>query len=884
MRNFSFRLLALLAIGCVAPVHAQTGTGQTDQAQQYLSNQGQTDQTLRPDTGAAAAQGMQGIQTLQDVRSPLTTIISRPAGSGTTPSSALAPGARSTFPGTDLQQRIREFEFDQLQQEVQAEQRERNEFQKFVMESTGRDLAIFGQNLFRAVPSTFAPADNVPVTADYVIGPGDEIQIRAWGQIDVDVTATVDREGAISVPKVGVIAVAGVKASDLPAYVKTVFGRTFRNFQLTATLGKLRSIQVFVVGQAKRPGTYTVSSLSTLVTAVFAAGGPSIKGSMRSIQLKRGNRVVTEFDLYDLIVSGDKSKDAPLLPGDVIYIPPVGPQVAVTGSVKIPAVYELKQNTVLFDLFRWAGGLATTAAGQKATVERIEDHKARTVDEFPLDMGGLSRQIRDGDLVTVYSVVPRFDNAVVLRGNVAQPGRFPWREGMRVRDLIPDREALLSRDYWTKRNQVVGLDSSVSSILTQQSATGTRLTIDDLNQRRKPQGELDATVGDTIHRVQTESEAVKFLDPTQASSAAQAQSAAQISLTAAQTLQDQRKDELARLEAAKADSLRLVNQITPSQREVNWDYAVVERINRNDLTTSLIPFNLAKAVIDGDPNQNVLLQPGDIVTVFSKEDVRVPISKQTQYVRLEGEFNSAGIHQIMPGETLRQLVARVGGLTSNAYLFGAQFTRESTRKAQEKTLAEALYRLEKDMQRFNTLRAQNVTSPEDAASLQQQAVNQQNLLTRLRQIKPIGRIVLELPEQAKAGDLPDMPLEDGDRLVIPPPPSMVSVVGSVFGESSFVYKPDKRVADYLTQAGGVTKSADESSMYVLRADGSVKSKRQEGWFTASLEGSRLMPGDSIVVPEELDRTTVTRALKDISQIFYQFGLGAAAIAVLHQSL
>jgi len=229
-------------------------------------------------------------------------------------------------------------------------------------------------------------------------------------------------------------------------------------------------------------------------------------------------------------------------------------------------------------------------------------------------------------------------------------------------------------------------------------------------------------------------------------------------------------------------------------------------------------------------------------------------------------------------------VARIGGLTPNAYLFGARFTRESTRIQQEKTLDDAFYRLEKDMSQFNSLRAQNVTSPEDAASLKQQAENQQVLLARLRQIRPIGRIVLELPEAAKLGDLPDMPLEDGDRFIIPPPPSMVSVVGAVYGESSFVYKSDKRVADYLTQAGGTTRSADSGSIYVLRADGSVKSKRQEGFFTASLEGSRLMPGDSIVVPEELDRTTVTRALKDISQIFANFGLGAAAIAVLHQSL
>ena len=856
--------LSVIGLGLLlgAPAWAQVDPTQTESTQ-----------TLR--SGGAAEPAPQ-MPSLQDIRSPLTTITNRPRpatgtapGTQVTPQTGLTPGARTAFPGTDLQQRIQEFQFEQLQQELQAEQRERNEFQQFIMQSTGRDLPMFGANLFRTVPSTFAPVENAPVTSDYVIGPGDEIQIRAWGQIDVDYTAVVERNGAISVPRVGMINVAGIKANDLPAYLKTVFSRTFRNFELTATLGRLRSIQIFVVGQAKRPGTYTVSSLSTLVTALFAAGGPSSKGSMRSIQLKRANRIVTDLDLYDLILSGDKSRDAQLLPGDVIYIAPVGQLVAVTGSVNVPAVYEIKQNTALFDLIRWAGGLATTAAGQKATVERIENHKTRTVEEFPLEMSGLSRPIRDGDLVTVYPLVPRFDNAVALRGNVAQPGRFPWREGMRVRDLIPDREALLSRDYWVKRNQAVGLEDSVATLLRQQSATGTRLTIEDLNQRRKRESDLDATVGDTIRRIQTESEAARFLDPNQTSSAVQIS-----------RLQDQRKDDAVKLEAAKADSLRLVNQIKPSQREVNWDYAVVERINRDDLTTSLVSFNLGKAVIDGDPEHNVLLQPGDIVTVFSKEDIKVPISKQTQYLRLEGEFNSSGVHQIVPGETLKQLVARVGGLTGNAYLFGAQFTRESTRIQQEKTLEEALNRLERDIQRFNTLRAQNVTSPEDAASLKQQAENQQALLSRLRQIRPAGRIVLELPERARAGDLPDLALEDGDRFIVPPPPSMVSVFGSVYSESSFIHKPDKRMGDYLTQAGGPTKNADEDSIYVLRADGSVKSKRQTGFFAASLERSLLMPGDSIVVPEELDRTTITRALKDISQIFYQFGLGAAAIAVI----
>src|SRR5206468_1793355 len=365
---------------------------------------------------------------------------------------------------------------------------------------------------------------------------------------------------------------------------------------------------------------------------------------------------------------------------------------------------------------------------------------------------------------------------------------------------------------WIKRNQAVGLDSNVTSILNQQAATGTRLSVEDLHQRRRREGELDATIGDTIRRIQTESEAARFLDSSQTSSA--------VEVT---RLQDASKGTI---EAAKSDAQRLINQIKPSQREVNWDYAVIERLNRNDLTTSLIPFNLGKAVIDGDPEQNLLLQPGDIVTVFSKEDIKVPVSKQTQYIRLEGEFKGAGVYQIAPGETLRQLVERVGGFTPNAYLYGAQFTRESTRVQQERTLEEALNRLERDIQRFNTLRAQNVTSPEDAASLKQQAENQQALLVRLRQIRPIGRIVLELPESPKSKDLPELPLEDGDRFTVPPPPSMVSVFGSVHSENSFVYKPDKRMGDYLTQAGGPTKSADEGSIYALRADGSVKTMRR----------------------------------------------------------
>ena len=664
---------------------------------------------------------------------------------------------------------------------------ERSEFQDFIWASTGQVLPLFGQNLFEA-PSTFAPVENIPVTPDYVIGPGDELLVRAWGQIDVDYRAVVDRTGMINLPRVGSIPVAGVRYQDLNSHLRTAISRTFRNFELMVTMGQLRSVQIFVVGHARRPGAYTVSSLSTLVNAIFSAGGPAPHGSMRAIQLKRGNSTVTELDLYELLLAGDKSRDVPLLPGDVIYFPPVGALAAVAGSVNNAAIFELKGATSVGRLLELAGGLTPTAQARRAILERIDERKTRTVDQFALDYDGLKRSIKDGDLVSVLAISPRFENAVTLRGNVAEPLRYPWREGLRIRDLIPEKDALITPDYYRRQNLAVRFETVT-------------------------QGQL--------------SEDVRKLSD-----------------------------------------------------EINWDYAVIERLNKDDLTTTLIPFNLGKAVLENDPANNLPLKPGDVVTVFSKTDVSAPATRRSVVVSLEGEFAYAGVYQAQPGETLRQLVARVGGLTPQAYLFGAELTRESTRKNQEERLKQAILQYEQDVQRAAAARARNVTSAEDAASLKAEAEAQQATIGRLRTLKPTGRIVLELPETPTVADLPDLTLEDGDRLVVPQRPGMVSVFGNVFNESSFLYRDDKNVSDYLAQAGGPRKEADRGSIYLLRADGSVISRRKGGLFVSSLDSTRPMPGDAIVVPEDLTRTTLTKDLKDWTQIFYQFGLGAAAIQVI----
>ena len=300
-----------------------------------------------------------------------------------------------------------------------------SEFQRFVASSVGQVLPIFGASLFERVPTTFAPLDRVPVTADYVIGPGDEILLRVWGQVSMDLRLPVDRAGAVYIPQVGNVAVSGMEFKQLPEYLKSQLGRVFRNFDLSVNMGQLRSIQIYVVGQARQPGTYTVSSLSTLVTVLFASGGPSARGSMRRIQLKRGAQVVTELDLYNLLLNGDKSGDVRLLPEDVVYIPQAGPQVAAAGSLRNPAIYELKNEKTVSELIQMAGGLSSMADRKRATLERIKDGVSREVLELSLGAEGMSSPVADGDVLQVLTITPRFESTVTLRGNVANPGRFP---------------------------------------------------------------------------------------------------------------------------------------------------------------------------------------------------------------------------------------------------------------------------------------------------------------------------------------------------------------------------------------------------------------------------------------------------------------------------
>jgi protein involved in polysaccharide export with SLBB domain len=699
-----------------------------------------------------------------------------------------------------------------------------SEFQKFISENTGKVLPIFGTEFFANTPGTFAPILNSPVPSDYPLGPGDELMIRGWGTIDIDYRATVDRNGTITIPTVGSVPLAGVKAGDAETVIRGAVARLYKGVTVTVSFGQLRGITVYVVGQANRPGTYTVSSLSTLVTALFASGGPNANGSMRHVQVKRGGKVVSELDLYAFIAKGDKSADVKLLDGDTIFIPPAGGFVALTGKVNTPAIYELKNGSdTVASLLDLSGGLPVVADPRRAFLERIDPSRnhPRSVEEFALTADGLRHPLKNGDMLTVTSITPDFANAVVLRGNVDQPVRAPFKQGMRISDLIPSREYLITRDSTRRQNNVVvGKDVNAAKNQDNNGLMGA--------------GEREKDTTEDADKI-----------------------------------------------AAHIGSL-----LSP----VNWDYAVVERVNRSDLSVKLIPFNLGAVFTNPGGPDNVELQPGDTVTIFSQEDVAVPMDKRQVFVRIEGEVKVPGVYQMTAGDTLQTLVAKAGGPTSNAYLFGTGFFREEVRKEQEANLQRAADRLESQLRSEQSRQLANLRglSSTEAAAMNAQFESERRAaeerVARFRKLKPTGRIAFALdPNERSFARLPQVTLQNGDRLVVPAKPAFVHVFGAVNVEASPLWKPNSRVNDYLKLAG-TTTDADIDNAFVLRVDGTVVSTDSQGWFFGKIGGVEVMPGDTIVVPEKLDKQTAwtkfTQGAREWTQILANFGLGAAAIKTL----
>ena len=683
------------------------------------------------------------------------------------------------------------------------------EFQIFVSATLGRMLPIYGVSLFAHRPSSFGPIEQAPAPQNLMVGTGDELRIRIWGQVNFSANLRVSREGEIYLPKAGAVHVAGLPFSAIAGQLRQTLDRVYRNYELSVDMGEIHSIQVYVTGQARQPGEYTVSALSTLVDAIFLSGGPAGAGSMRHVELKREGKVLTDFDLYALLVKGDKTGDVQLQSGDVLFIPAAGAQVALMGSVRQSAIFELRGEESFSQLLEEAGGRTSVSSGGRISVERIENHAQRRAFELTADAAGLATLLADGDIVRIDPIVSNYRDTVTLRGSLANPGRFLWHPGMRLSELLPDRDSLVARDYWWRRTQL-GLPA--------------------------PQ-----MAGPVLNHQPTE----------------------------------------------KPDAV-----YSPGS-QTDWNFAVVERLDPASMTTSLLPFNLGKLVIEHDASQDLELKQGDVITIFSQDDIHPPIDEQTKYVQLKGEFAHAGVYSVAPGETLRSLVARAGGLTGKAYLYGAEFTRKSTQQLEEQRLNEFAERLEHQLLRSSikmdsvtSAAAQSVTgsgAKSEGASEEVSAVNRE-LVARLRRLAPTGRIVLNFgPHSAGVNELPDMPLEDGDLLIVPSMPATVQVIGAVLNQNqnAFLYRNNARVSDLLRLAGGLNRDADRKQAFILRADGSVTGRGAGlSMLSSGLGNLHLYPGDTIIVPEKNIGSGAMRGFMAWTEIFSQLGLGAAAINVL----
>ena len=771
------------------------------------------------------------------------------------------------------------------------------EFQKFVRQSTGKSAPLFGYSLFEA--GAFGSVQAYTVPSGYVLGPGDELVVQVYGLLDVADRFVIDRDGRITFPKVGPVTLAGVLFADAEKVISAHLGTVYRNFQVSVSMGRLRSIEVFVVGQARYPGKQVISSLSTLISALFETGGPGANGSMRAVELRRGGKTIASLDLYQFLAKGDNSGDAHLLSGDVIYIPPSGPRAAVLGAVNTPAMYELKAKESLADVLALSGGLSVLASPHRAQLDRINASQtvARYVQDFALDANGLTTPLADGDVLTIFPISSQIANVVTLKGNDMTPLRFTFKPGMKISDVLTDMSALIPGSYWLQLNQGAASSSYSRPEINLHYATIQRLDSSKMRTRvlafnltkaiaKDPQEDLNLQSGDVL-TVYKAGEA------------------------GAET-----QDSVFIVGAIVGGSQRFVwrpgftvKDIIPSAQwlidyydywqrpvgktardEINWDYAKIIRRVPSTLSSEALIFNLGNAVLREDPASNLVLQPGDQITLFTTSEVGVPIAKRIRMVTVTGEVAVPGAYQAQPGETLPQLIRRAGGFTADSYVYGLEFKRESIRVSQQDNLDRLIKQYEKQVEADSSKRLQNVVSTDatsQAAMLQASAQADQLRLANLRKLRASGRVALGLePQNATLQTLPALALEDGDAINVPSVPAFVGAFGAVHNENAILWKSGSRVSDVIERAG-LTNYADASELYVMRADGTVQGGTSTGLISGMFSSNSslaLMPGDTVVVPEKADRESAysafVRGTKDWTSILAQFGLGAAALKSL----
>lgn len=716
-------------------------------------------------------------------------------------------------------------------------------------EKMGRELKQFGYDFFRNSLQLTSAIDAMPVGTQYMLGPGDVVNLTAWGAVNLRQELTVDRNGELMIPKVGPVRVWGLPFDKAKTAVDEAMSRYFRNYEMSLTLGKLRTIQVYVVGEVEAPGNYPVSSLATVINALAAAGGPSHNGSLRGVRVTRGGQTVATVDLYDMLLSGDRNKDVQLQNGDTIFVPVIGPVVAVAGEVRRPAIYELNGRTTIPDVLKMAGGVAASGSLGRLQIERLENNSGRIVLDFVPKEGTLEAELagvelKDRDMVKVFPVQAPVRQIVVLKGNVQQGGEYQFRPGMRLTDLIPSTQELLPESF---------LDSVEITRMTPPDYRRELITV-------------------SLRRALSGSEADNLLlqeqDTVKVFSRWEMEEKPRVAVNGAVVNPGP-------YDYFPGMSVRdLVTAAGSAKRNAFLDQAELSRIviTGDKAQSKRVQLDLGKALA-GDPAHNLPLQSDDVLIVRGVTDWEDATDK---FITLKGEVRFPGIYSLARGEKLSSVIARAGGYTEKAYLRGAKFTRRSVQEMQQKRLDEISIKSERDILQKQAALAAVAASKEELEATKAALEGLQKGVMQLKGLKAEGRVVIRLSDAEDLRESSyDITLEGGDELEIPLRPSVVTVLGQVYNPNSFVYQAGEDIGWYLDKTGGPVADAEKSEMYVIRADGTVISRQQSffgGFLSASLDA-----GDTLVVPQKLERIAWVREIKDWTQILANVALTAGTV-------
>ncbi|AXC11263.1 Capsular polysaccharide export system protein KpsC [Acidisarcina polymorpha] len=695
---------------------------------------------------------------------------------------------------------------------------------------------------------------DVPAGPAYVIGPGDSLTITLWGGISQTVTRVIDREGKLALPEAGVVQVAGLSLEHAQAVIADTLKRQFRDAQVAVTVARLRSIRIFVVGDVQRPGAYDISSLSTPLNALYAAGGPTSTGSLRLLRHYRGKELIGEIDLYDFLLHGVQNEEH-LESGDTVLVPPTGPQVSVYGAVKRPALYELKGETTLAAMLDDAGGVTVTAELGHIVIDRVVANQQRETVSLDLPAGSspdsaraaiVAFPVHDGDRIHVSRILPYSQRLVYVEGHVVRPGRMPYHDGMQLSEVLHSYQDMLPEP--ADRGEIIRLvppdlhPETINFNVPETLIGNNNLTLQPFDTIRiLGRYEADApqvTVGGEVLRPGTY--------------------ALSEGLTAAQ---------LVRMAGGfKRDALLTDADLT-SYQVVGGTKVVSDRAS----------IRIGDAVDHNDRSADAPLKPGDVLTIHQLtgwNDIGSSIT-------IEGEVSHPGVYGFQQGERLSSILRRAGGFRDTSYPAGAVLVRDDVRKLEEKSREELIRQIETSSTAARM--RPTIASGDQSATLQLIQEEQTEVLSRLRSQPPTGRLVIHIDSDISSWENTpaDIEVRSGDVLRIPKRPGFVLVSGQVYNASAITFSPGKTAAWYLRRAGGANQIANKGDIFVIRANGSVVGRGSGSWFDHDVLSTQLEPGDVVVVPQKIIGASVFwRNLLTVAQLSSSIAITASVAGLL----